>query len=184
MNGPRRIALAAILALAFPLTFAAKAPVTAQTPPGITVITTQLLDYETGYVSITTAYGFRGSPSALVVDLTAPTKPLVWLAFFFSLVRAVGLSFAFRFLYNATAFWLMHYRGAMVMSSLVASLLSGLFDGLGPLSGFNGFAPGDVDRLIGASIQGQHVGVGDVPHVNIIADLVLVAVDGGRLAGG
>jgi ABC-2 type transport system permease protein len=74
---------------------------------------------------------FRGLPplvvGALVFDLTAPGNPLVWVAFLCSVVLAVGLSFAFRFLYNSTAFWLLHYRGAMVMSSLVASLLSGLF---------------------------------------------------------
>jgi ABC-2 type transport system permease protein len=74
---------------------------------------------------------FRGLPplalGALVFDLTAPRNLLVWIAFFLSVVLAVGLSYAFRFLYNATAFWLLHYRGVMVMSSLVASLLSGLF---------------------------------------------------------
>jgi ABC-2 type transport system permease protein len=73
---------------------------------------------------------FRGVPplvlAALVFDLTAPGDLVVWCAFLLSVVLAVALSFAFRFLYNSAAFWLMHYRGVMVMSSHVASLLSGM----------------------------------------------------------
>jgi viologen exporter family transport system permease protein len=74
---------------------------------------------------------FRGVPplvvGALVFDLTAPRNPLVWLAFAMSVALAIGVSFGFRFLYNSTAFWLLHYRGVMVVSVLVASLFSGLY---------------------------------------------------------
>jgi ABC-2 type transport system permease protein len=74
---------------------------------------------------------FRGLPplvvGALVFDLTAPTNPLVWLAFAVSVALAIGVSFGFRFLYNTSAFWLLHYRGAVVVSVLIASLLSGLY---------------------------------------------------------
>lgn len=74
---------------------------------------------------------FRGIPplivGALVFDLTAPRNPLVWLAFFASIALAIGVSFGFRFLYNTSAFWLLHYRGAVVVSILVASLFSGLY---------------------------------------------------------
>jgi ABC-2 type transport system permease protein len=72
---------------------------------------------------------FRGVPpfivGALVFDLTGPTNPAVWLAFAFSVAFAVGVSFAWRFLYNASAFWILHYRGPMVMAMLVANLFSG-----------------------------------------------------------
>ena len=74
---------------------------------------------------------FRGLPplvvGALVFDLTAPRNPLVWLAFFLSVALAIGVSFGFRFLYNTSAFWLLHYRGAVVVSVLVASLFSGIY---------------------------------------------------------
>jgi ABC-2 type transport system permease protein len=74
---------------------------------------------------------FRGIPplivGALVFDLTAPANPLVWIAFLFSVALAIGVSFGFRFLYNTSAFWLLHYRGAVVVSVLVASLFSGLY---------------------------------------------------------
>jgi ABC-2 type transport system permease protein len=74
---------------------------------------------------------YRGIPplivGALVFDLTAPRNPLVWLAFLVSVALAIGVSFGFRFLYNTSAFWLLHYRGAVVVSVLVASLFSGLY---------------------------------------------------------
>jgi ABC-2 type transport system permease protein len=74
---------------------------------------------------------FRGLPplvvGALVFDLTAPRNPLVWLAFFVSVALAIGVSFGFRFLYNSSAFWLLHYRGVVVISALVVSLFSGLY---------------------------------------------------------
>jgi ABC-2 type transport system permease protein len=72
---------------------------------------------------------FRGVPpmlvGALVFDLTAPTRPDVWVAFAVSVLLAVGVSYAFRFLYNTSAFWLLHYRGATVMAMIVANLFSG-----------------------------------------------------------
>ncbi len=72
---------------------------------------------------------FRGIPplilGAIVFDLTAPSKPLVWLALAVSVVVAVCVSFAFRFLYNTVAFWTTDYRGASVMAMLAANLLSG-----------------------------------------------------------
>src|SRR5215212_5266075 len=61
----------------------------------------------------------RGLPpligGALAFDLTAPRNPLVLLAFFVSVALAVGVSFGFRFLCNSSAFWLVHYRGVVVI---------------------------------------------------------------------
>ena len=72
---------------------------------------------------------FRGVPpilfGALVFDLTAPSNPLVWLAFALSVAFAIGVSFSWRFLYNTSAFWLLHYRGATAMAMIVANLFSG-----------------------------------------------------------
>ena len=72
---------------------------------------------------------FRGIPpmlvGALVFKLTAPSNPLVWIAFVVSVTLAVVVSFAWRFLYNASAFWVLHFRGPAVMAMLVANLFSG-----------------------------------------------------------
>jgi ABC-2 type transport system permease protein len=72
---------------------------------------------------------YRGIPpivvGALVFDLTASGNPLVWAGFAASVVLAVAVSFAWRFLYNAAAFWLLHYRGVAVMAMILANLFSG-----------------------------------------------------------
>ena len=72
---------------------------------------------------------WRGVPplvvGALVFDLTAPRSPAVWVAFGLSVALAVAVSFGWRFLYNLPAFWLLHYRGVMVMAMIVANLFSG-----------------------------------------------------------
>ena len=72
---------------------------------------------------------FRGVPpflvGALVFDLTGPSNPLVAVAFALSVVFATGVSYAWRFLYNSVAFWVLHYRGPAVIAMLVANLFSG-----------------------------------------------------------
>jgi len=72
---------------------------------------------------------FRGIPpflvGAIVFDLTGPADPVAAAAFTLSVVLAIGVSFAWRFLYNTLAFWLLHYRGAAVIAMLVANLFSG-----------------------------------------------------------
>ncbi len=72
---------------------------------------------------------FRGLPplavGALVFDLTAPSNPLLWLAFLLSVLLAVCVSFAFRFVYNLAAFWLLDYRGTMLLAVITTSFFSG-----------------------------------------------------------
>jgi ABC-2 type transport system permease protein len=72
---------------------------------------------------------WRGLPpmfvGALAFDLTGPSSPWVILAFALGVALAVVVSFAWRFLYNVPAFWLLHYRGAMVMAMIVSNLFSG-----------------------------------------------------------
>ncbi len=88
---------------------------------------------------------FRGVPpflvGALAFDVRIPADALVWVAFALSVVLAVCASFAFRFLFNLAAFWLLDYRGVAGISILVAMLLSGF---LVPLAMF----PDSVRALI------------------------------------
>jgi ABC-2 type transport system permease protein len=73
---------------------------------------------------------YRGVPpfivGALVFDLRYPESPVVWLAFAVSVVLGVVVSFAFRFLYNLAAFWLVDYRGVLTISLVVSLFFSGM----------------------------------------------------------
>jgi ABC-2 type transport system permease protein len=72
---------------------------------------------------------FRGVPpfvlGALVFDVLVPGNPLVWLAFLASVTLAVVTSFAFRFLFNLAAFWLLDYRGPGVLAMVASTFFSG-----------------------------------------------------------
>jgi ABC-2 type transport system permease protein len=72
---------------------------------------------------------FRGVPpfllGALVFDVLVPGDPVVWVAFTASLALSVVVSFAFRFLFNLAAFWLLDYRGAGVLAMVASTFLSG-----------------------------------------------------------
>ena len=63
---------------------------------------------------------------ALVFDLTRPPGIGSAVAFAASVVLAIGISFGFRFLYNLPAFWLLHYRGPMLIALFVSLALSGM----------------------------------------------------------
>jgi ABC-2 type transport system permease protein len=71
----------------------------------------------------------RGLPpfviGALVYHLRLPTHATTWLVFAVSLVLAVAVSFAIRFIVNVSAFWLLDWRGANGLSNVLASGLSG-----------------------------------------------------------
>lgn len=73
---------------------------------------------------------FRGMPpfliGALVFPLTLPAAPQVWLAFVASVALAVTISFAIRWLYNVSAFWLLDDRGVVIIVGTAIALLSGL----------------------------------------------------------
>ena len=72
---------------------------------------------------------FRGVPpfivGALVFHLRYPS-PGAAAAFVVSLVLAVVVSLAFRFLYNSAAFWLLDYRGVVTVSLVVSLFFSGM----------------------------------------------------------
>jgi ABC-2 type transport system permease protein len=59
-------------------------------------------------------------------DIALPASPLAALAFAVSLVLAVVVSFAIRFLVAATAFWLLDQSGVQVMSGAFAIFFSGM----------------------------------------------------------
>jgi ABC-2 type transport system permease protein len=73
---------------------------------------------------------FRGVPpfvfGLVVFDLDLPEDAATWLAFALSLTLAVVVSFAYRFLYNLAAFWLLDYRGIGVVAIVVSLLFSGM----------------------------------------------------------
>lgn len=62
---------------------------------------------------------------ALLYDLALPGSALTWLAFAASLVLAVIVSFAFRFLLNLSAFWLTDVRGVGGVALVAINFLSG-----------------------------------------------------------
>jgi ABC-2 type transport system permease protein len=73
---------------------------------------------------------FRAVPpfvvGALVYHLRFPDGPHA-AAFAVCVVLAVTVSYAFRFLYNLAAFWMLDYRGAGMLALVVCWFLCGLF---------------------------------------------------------
>jgi ABC-2 type transport system permease protein len=72
---------------------------------------------------------FRGLPpfvlGALVFQLHWPSL-LDGFAFVLSLTLAVVVSFAFRFIYNTAAFWLLDFRGVVTISTTLVVFFSGM----------------------------------------------------------
>jgi ABC-2 type transport system permease protein len=62
----------------------------------------------------------------VLFDIALPASPLAALAFCVSLVLAVVVSFAVRFLVASTAFWLLDQSGVRVMSGAFAIFFSGM----------------------------------------------------------
>jgi ABC-2 type transport system permease protein len=63
---------------------------------------------------------------ALLFEVTVPAEAVQLLAFGLSVCIAIVVSFAIRFMVNLSAFWLLDYRGPMLLVLTVAHLLSGL----------------------------------------------------------
>ena len=62
---------------------------------------------------------------ALLYELALPGSVATWLAFALSVALAVVVSFAWRFLLNLSAFWLVDIRGVHTISLVVINFLSG-----------------------------------------------------------
>ena len=74
---------------------------------------------------------------AALFDLTLPASALRWAAFGLSVLLAVLVSFAIRFLLNLVAFWLLDWRGLLSVHAVVAGVLGGLAI---PIAFFPGWA--------------------------------------------
>lgn len=74
---------------------------------------------------------FRGIPPVLVASLVFPLRfpasPATWLAFASSLLLAVGISFALRFLVNLSAFWILDHRGVASIAGFAWPFLAGMY---------------------------------------------------------
>jgi viologen exporter family transport system permease protein len=111
---------------------------------------------------------FRGIPpfivGSFVFDLHYPSAGLA-VAFAVSVVLAIVVSLAFRFLYNAAAFWLLDHRGILRLSVTVSLFFSGM---ILPLTFFPGWLHAIAQALPFASILqapvdvylGKHTGGG------------------------
>jgi ABC-2 type transport system permease protein len=69
--------------------------------------------------------------------LTLPSSALRWMAFGLSVLLAVLVSFAIRFLVNLVAFWLLDWRGLLSVYGAVSTVLAGLAI---PIAFFPGWA--------------------------------------------
>ena len=72
----------------------------------------------------------RGLPTLLIgflfYDLLLPPTPLIWPLLAVTLTLAVVMSFAFRFIINATAFWVLDIRGVAAVLGVGMLFLSGV----------------------------------------------------------
>lgn len=72
---------------------------------------------------------YRGIPpfvlGSILFDVSVPSSPFVWTAFALSLALAVAASYAYRALYNLTAFWLLDATGPQIVATTLALFLSG-----------------------------------------------------------
>lgn len=126
---------------------------------------------------------------ALVFDLALPASPLLWAAFLVSVVLAVTVSFALRYLVALSAFWLLDATGVAVISMLAGSFFSGM---LLPLRIFPGEFGEVVRMLPWASahqvpadvLLGQYGGPGLLGALGFQAGWAAVLLAAGRLLQG
>ena len=74
---------------------------------------------------------------SIFFDLTLPSSALRWAVFGLSVLLAVLVSFAIRFLLNLLAFWLLDWRGLLSLYVAVSTVLAGLAI---PIAFFPGWA--------------------------------------------
>ncbi len=102
----------------------------------VTVDLCRPFDYQAWWAAV--AYGragfslvVRGVPpfllGAIVLDLRRPEQPSTWAAFLVAMLLAVGVGFAWGFLLQLSAFWLLDVRGPNQIGWLTAQFLAGTF---------------------------------------------------------
>jgi ABC-2 type transport system permease protein len=102
----------------------------------VTVDLCRPFDYQAWWAAV--AYGragflllVRGVPpfllGALVLDLRRPEQASTWVSFLVAVLLAVGVGFAWGFLLQLSAFWLLDVRGPNQVGWLTAQFLAGTF---------------------------------------------------------
>jgi ABC-2 type transport system permease protein len=102
---------------------------------------------------------------ALLFEITIPGEPARWFLVAVSAALAVVVSFGVRFLVNLTAFWLLDYRGPVLLAIAVNLLLSGAvmplaffpswFDTAARLTPFASLLQAPIDVYVGAPVAGS-----------------------------
>jgi ABC-2 type transport system permease protein len=101
----------------------------------------------------------------LLFEITIPGEAGRWLVFALSVVLAVLVSFGVRFLTNLTSFWLLDYRGPVLLAIAVNLILSGAvmplaffpawFDTAARLTPFASLLQAPIDVYVGAPVAGS-----------------------------
>ncbi|MEU0844935.1 ABC-2 family transporter protein [Streptomyces sp. NPDC005962] len=122
---------------------------------------------------------------ALVFELTLPGSPLTWLWFLLSVLLAVCVGFAVRYLVALAAFWLLDGSGLSLISGLLCTFFSGM---VLPLNVFPGQL-GEIARVLpwAAMLQvpadvflGRHRGAGVLGALAFQAGWAVVLFAAGR----
>ena len=61
----------------------------------------------------------------VIFGVEIPADPWTLLSFTLSVILAVAVSYAFRFLYNTAAYWLLDLSGVILIASILSNVLSG-----------------------------------------------------------
>ena len=102
---------------------------------------------------------------ALLFEITIPDEASRWLLFFLSVALAVLVGFGIRFLVNLTSFWLLDYRGPVLLMIAVNLVLSGMIiplsflpaplDTIARVTPFASMLQAPIDIYVGAPIGGS-----------------------------
>ena len=106
---------------------------------------------------------------ALVFEITIPDELARWLLFTISVALAVAVSFGVRLLVNLSAFWLLDYRGPLLLALAMSQLLSGAtiplaffpgaLDTIARLTPFASMLQAPVDVYVGQPLGGSTLAV-------------------------
>lgn len=132
----------------------------------------------------------RGLPptvfAVLVFHIELPKDPLVWVAFTVSVLLAVVVSFAIRFMVALSGFWLLDSRGVQTLAGTLAMFMSGM---LLPLTVFPPWLrdvaqvlPWSAMRQVPSDVYlGQHHGLGMLGALGFQAFWAAVLLGAGRV---
>jgi ABC-2 type transport system permease protein len=123
---------------------------------------------------------------ALLFEITIPSEPVRWLLFLVSVGLAVLAGFGIRFLVNLMSFWLLDYRGPVLLMIAVNLVLSGMIiplsffpeplDSIARVTPFAAMLQAPIDVYVGAPLGGSVATV-----LALQASWALALAAGGRL---